>query len=84
MMSKGEGLAIWRENQRLAEENYRRALSVNPRHSLTYRGLGKLYEKQQRNQEAVTAYRQYLALQPGALDRVQIAQRIDSLQRGGR
>jgi beta-barrel assembly-enhancing protease len=80
LLSKDEGQAAWQENQRLAEEAYQKALSIHPGHAKTYLGMGQLYEKTNRNQEALAAYEKYLELLPNALDRQRVQGRIDILR----
>jgi beta-barrel assembly-enhancing protease len=81
LLAKENGQAAWKENQRLAEENYQKALAIDPNHAKTYLGLGQLYEKQGKNKEALSAYGRYLELQPEALDQARIRQRVEALQR---
>jgi predicted Zn-dependent protease len=81
LLSKESGQAAWKENQRLAEDDYREALSIKPSHAKSQRGLGELFEGENRYSESVAAYQQYLELQPNGLDRYQIQQRIEMLQR---
>ena len=81
LLSKEPGKASWKENQRMAEEIYLKALSIDPSHGKTYKGLGQLFEKQGKSTEAVAAYQKYMGLEPNALDQQQIKQRIASLQR---
>jgi predicted Zn-dependent protease len=82
-LSKDEGQAAWQENQRLAEETYKKALAIDPENAKTYLGLGQLYEKTTRNKEALAAYEKYLELQPNALDRQRVQGRIGILRRSG-
>ena len=81
LLAQGEGQAAWQENQRLAEETYRNALAIDPVNAKTYLGLGQLYEKTNRNKEALEAYEKYLELAPNALDRQRVQGRIDILRR---
>jgi predicted Zn-dependent protease len=81
LLSRDGGQTAWRQNQKLSEEYYQKALAADPTHAKAYRGIGALYEKQRKHQEALAAYQKYLDLQPNALDQVRIRQRIESLQR---
>ncbi|MBZ5671806.1 MAG: M48 family metalloprotease [Acidobacteriia bacterium] len=81
LLANGEGQAAWQENQRLAEETYQKALAIDPANAKTYLGLGQLYEKTNRNKEALEAYEKYLELAPNALDRQRVQGRIDILRR---
>jgi predicted Zn-dependent protease len=80
LLKKDEGQATWRDNQRLAEETYKKALAVDPSNAKTYLGLGQLYEKADRGKEAIEAYEKYLELAPNALDRQRVQRRIDTLK----
>jgi predicted Zn-dependent protease len=81
LLAKDEGQAAWRDNQRLAEETYKKALAIDPGNAKTYLGMGQLYEKTNRNKEALAAYEKYLELAPNALDRQRVQGRIDILRR---
>lgn len=81
LLAASAGQASWKENLQAAEEAYRMVLSIDPSHAATYRGLGQLFEKQQKKKEAIEAYGKYLELQSNALDQFQIRRRIESLQR---
>lgn len=80
LLKKDEGQATWRDNQRLAEETYKKALAVDPSNAKTYLGLGQLYEKADRGKEAIEAFEKYLELAPNALDRQRVQRRIDTLK----
>jgi len=80
LLAKDAGQTAWQANQRLAEEAYQKALSIDPGHAKTYLGMGQLYEKTNRNKEALAAYEKYLELLPNALDRQRVQGRIDILR----
>lgn len=80
LLAGDQGQAAWRDNQHLAEENYKKALAVDPANAKTYLGLGQLYEKLNRSPEALAAYEKYLELQPNALDRQRVQRRVDILR----
>ena len=63
-----------------AVELFNQSLTVAPRHSFTYRGLGLAYEKLGRRALARAAYERYLLLRPAAPDRALINKRIDKLR----
>jgi len=44
-LARDQGQAAWRDNQRLAEETYKKALAVDPTNAKTYLGLGQLYDR---------------------------------------
>ena len=54
---------------------------MDPKHARSYRGLGMLYEKVQRNKESAAAYAKYLELAPEALDAGRVKTRMEALQR---
>jgi predicted Zn-dependent protease len=81
LLTKDDGQAAWKENQRLSEEVYQKAIASDPQYAATYRGLGQLYDKQHKDKEAVAAFQKYLELQPTAFDKPRIQQRIDTLSR---
>ena len=57
LLSLPEGQAAWSDNQRESEQQYEKALALDATNFKAYRGLGLLYEKAGRNQDAVAAYR---------------------------
>jgi predicted Zn-dependent protease len=63
-----------------AEKHYRSALDLDSYFALAWRGLGTLAEKRDQSQNAVDAYRKYIELQPGAMDRLMIMRRIKNLE----
>ena len=81
LLSRTSGQAVWRDNSRLAEESYQKALTVDPEHAKTYLGLGQLYDKEGRIKEALAAYVKYLQLGPNTLDQNRVKLRVASLQR---
>ena len=56
------------------EQNYRRALECDEAFAPAYRGLGLIYLKQGRKEEAHAAFARYLVLSPQAEDRAYIEQ----------
>ena len=68
-------------HQQKAEELYLRALSLDQPPPAAHRGLGMLYEKMGRHNEAVDEYRKYLELARSAFDRERIQRRIEALTR---
>ena len=80
LLKKDEGQSMWRDNQRLAEETYKKALTIDPTNAKTYLGLGQLYDKSNRSKEALEAYDKYLELAPNALDRQRVQGRVNILR----
>lgn len=80
LMSTPDGQSALRTNLANAEELYRRALDIDPKNARAHRGLGFLLEQSQRPQEALEHFREYMKLEPGALDRSRIQRRIEALE----
>lgn len=74
------GEQAWKANQQKAEELYLRALEMNRFNYLAYRGLGMLYEKIDRRDDATSQYRKYLELAPNAFDSERIRRRMNALR----
>jgi len=74
------GKELQKANCAEAEKLYRRAIELEPNYALAWRGLGELYEKQSQAQQSIEAYRKYLELQPGAMDRLMILRRVKALE----
>lgn len=81
LMKTPAGQQAWKRNQVKAEEFYLRALELNRFNSVAHRGLGMLYEKVGRKDEAISEYRKYLELAPNAFDTERIRRRLHALQR---
>lgn len=81
LLATPEGKENWRQNQQKAEELYLRALAAENPIPLAHRGLGILYEKLARANDALIQYQKYLELSPSAPDRERIQRRIESLRR---
>ena len=72
-----EGKAALSASQAQAETAYRRAIELDPGNAAAYRGLGFLYEKQQKLAQSAEEFRKYLELAPSALDAGQIHRRLE-------
>lgn len=81
LLATPEGKENWRQNQQKAEELYLRALAAENPIPLAHRGLGVLYEKLSRANDALIQYQKYLELSPSAPDRERIQGHIESLRR---
>lgn len=75
------GQENWKQHQRKAEELYLRALSLENPMPAAHRGLGMLYEKLGRGNEAASEYEKYIEMSPSAIDRERIQRRIEALRR---
>lgn len=71
----------WQRHQQKAEELYLRALNAENPLPAVHRGLGMLYEKLGRANDAASEYEKYIELAPTAIDRERIRRRIEALRR---
>ena len=71
----------WQRHQQKAEELYLRALNAENPVPAAHRGLGMLYEKLGRANDAASEYEKYIELAPSAIDRERIKRRIEALRR---
>jgi len=74
-----EGRASYTHNLARAEDSYRRALALDPNFAAAYRGLGEVYEQQNRDREAAEAYLTYVRSAPDAPDRPIVVSRLKSM-----
>ena len=81
LLATAAGQENARAHQQKAEELYLRALSLEPPAAVAHRGLGMLYEKSERGNDALSEYQKYLDLAPTAVDRERIQKRIENLRR---
>jgi tetratricopeptide (TPR) repeat protein len=79
MLKTPAGQEAWKSNQQKAEQLYLRSLELDRFNSRAHRGLGMLYEKIGRKEEAASEYRKYLELAPNALDTERIRRRVLAL-----
>jgi len=82
LLSTPAGQEDAKAHQLKAEELYLRSLSLDSPTPTAHRGLGMLYEKEGKSQEALAEYQKYLALAPAPLDRERIQRRIEMLTKG--
>jgi beta-barrel assembly-enhancing protease len=69
-------------NQQMAEKNYRKAIELSPDLAGPHKGLGFIYQQEQKPEQSVREFRKYLELDPSAVDSPQITRRIDALEKG--
>jgi len=81
LMATPAGQEFWKQHQQKAEELYARSLSLENPFPAAHRGLGMLYEKLGKTNEAATEYEKYIELSPAAIDRERIQRRIEALRR---
>lgn len=81
LLATPAGQENWKLHQQKAEELYTRALSLPDPVPSAHRGLGMLYEKLGRTNEATPEYEKYLELAPGAIDRERIQKRLEAVRR---
>ncbi|HEV7746470.1 MAG TPA: M48 family metalloprotease [Pyrinomonadaceae bacterium] len=81
LLATPSGKDNWQTHQQKAEEFYLRALSAENPVPVIHRGLGMLYEKLGRANDAASEYGKYIELAPAAIDRERIKKRIEALRR---
>jgi regulator of sirC expression with transglutaminase-like and TPR domain len=62
-----------------AEDSYQRALAMDASFVAPYRGLGEVYEQQERARDAAQAYLTYVKQAPEAADRPIVMSRLKAL-----
>ena len=80
LMATPAGQEAWKSNSEKAETMFLRALELNRFNAGAHRGLGMLYEKLNRKQEAVSEYAKYIELAPNAIDTERIRRRVAILK----
>lgn len=68
-------------NQQLAETNYRKAIELSPDLAGPHKGLGFLYQEEQKPEQSVREFKKYLELDPSAVDSPQITRRIEAMEK---
>jgi len=81
LLATPAGKDNWQKHQQKAEELYARALNAENPVPVIHRGMGMLYEKLGRANDAATEYEKYIELAPTAIDRERIKRRIEALRR---
>jgi beta-barrel assembly-enhancing protease len=81
LLARPGGLEQWHANSAAAERAFARALELDSKNPAAHRGLGFLYEDENRPADAITQLKTYLELAPEARDAHQVELRIESLQR---
>ena len=80
LLATPEGKEAWKANSEKAEKLFVRALELNRFNAGARRGLGMLYEKLSRKEEAASEYAAYLELAPNAIDTERIRRRLAVLK----
>lgn len=70
------GQEAWKANSEMSEKLFLRALELNRFNARARRGLGMLYERLNRKQEAASEYAKYLELAPNAIDTERVRRRL--------
>jgi predicted Zn-dependent protease len=81
LLATPAGKDYWQQHQQKAEDFYKRALNAENPVPAAHRGLGMLYEKLGRSNDAAAEYEKYVQLAPAAIDRERINKRIEALRR---
>ena len=74
------GQEAWKTNSQKSEQLFLRALELNRFNTNAHRGLGMLYERLERKQEAASEYAKYLELAPNAIDTERVRRRLTVLR----
>jgi predicted Zn-dependent protease len=80
LLATPAGQAAWKANSAKSETLFIRALELDRFNARAHRGLGMLYEKLNRKEDAASEYAKYLELAPGAIDNERIRRRISVLR----
>ena len=70
------GQEAWKANSEKSEQLFLRAIELNRFNASARRGLGMLYEKLNRKDDAANQYAAYLELAPNAIDTERIRRRL--------
>jgi len=81
LLETPSGKENWQKHQQKAEEFYSRALNAENPVPAVHRGLGMLYEKLGRTNDAASEYEKYVEQAPTAIDRERIKRRVETLRR---
>jgi predicted Zn-dependent protease len=80
LLATPAGQEAWKTNSQKAETLFIRALELDRFNARAHRGLGMLYEKLNRKQDAASEYAKYLELAPNAIDTERIRRRVTVLR----
>jgi beta-barrel assembly-enhancing protease len=69
-------------NEQSAEKNYKRAIEMAPDLPGPHRGLGYLYQQENKPGPSAEEFRKYLDLTPSAVDAPRIRRRLDEVEKG--
>ena len=81
LLETPSGKENWQKHQQKAEAFYSRALNAENPVPAVHRGLGMLYEKLGRTNDAASEYEKYVEQAPTAIDRERIKRRVETLRR---
>jgi beta-barrel assembly-enhancing protease len=79
LLQTEEGRATYAANLKRAEETYQRVLAMDSTYAPAHRGLGEVYEQQERTRDAAAAYLTYVKQAPEAADRPIVVSRLRTL-----
>ena len=80
LLKTPEGQEAWKSNSEHAEKLFVRALELNRLNARAHRGLGMLYERLGRKEDAASKYAAYIELAPNAIDTERIRRRLAVLK----
>lgn len=82
LLQKPEGQAALRDNEASAEQLYKSALQSDPNYADAHRGLGFLFEQEDKYSDAAAEYRSYLSMVAGtSMDHLRIERRLAAVQK---
>jgi len=82
LLSRSGGPAIQLDNRQRAEGFYKAVLESEPSYAPAHRGLGFLYEDEEKYPEAIAEYQAYLNMVAGtSLDHMRIERRVATVQK---
>jgi len=80
LLKTPEGQEAWKSNSEKSETLFLRALELNRFNARAHRGLGMLYERLNRKQEAAGEYAKYLVFANNAVDTERVRRRLAVLR----
>lgn len=81
LLARPEGVVTLQENRAKSESIYRQVIADDSAFPDAHRGLGGLYERENKNVQAAAEYREYLRLAPAdAIDRLLITHRLEKAE----
>jgi len=84
LQEKSEGQSALRDNEARAEQLYKSVIQTNPNFAAAHSGLGFLFEREGKYNDAAGEYRTYLQMEAGtSMDHLRIERRLAAVQKLG-